>query len=138
MHTQRMTSTHPHVRGSVNDALIRCIEECYDCAQTCTACADACLGEERVKELTQCIRLCLDCADVCVTTGQLATRRTGSDETLLKAILDACAQACQLCSQECSKHAAMHEHCKICAEACQRCEKASRSAGPSVTPVSRQ
>ena len=52
MHAQQMISTHPHVGGNVNDALIGCIEECYDCAQTCTSCADACLGEQTVQKLT--------------------------------------------------------------------------------------
>src|SRR5882724_8008022 len=103
MHVQEMISTHPHVRGNVNDALIRCIEACYDCAQACTVCADACLGEDMVKELTQCIRLNLDCADVCTAAGALASRRTGSDETILKLTIDACAQACQLCGQECGR-----------------------------------
>src|SRR5581483_5925996 len=69
MHAQEIIRTHPHVRGNTNDALVRCIEACYDCAQACIACADACLGEDTVKELTQCIRLNLDCADVCTATG---------------------------------------------------------------------
>ena len=36
MQAQEMIATHPDVRGSTNDALIRCIEECYSCAQVCT------------------------------------------------------------------------------------------------------
>jgi hypothetical protein len=138
MHVQEIISTHPQVRGNTNDALIRCIEECYACAQTCTACADACLGEDRVKDLTQCIRMCLDCADVCAATGALASRRTGSDEVLLKTMLDACAQACQLCGEECAKHAKMHEHCRVSAEECKRCEQACRAAGPTLSPGRRQ
>jgi hypothetical protein len=62
MHVHEMVRTHPHAKGNTNDALIWCIEECYDCAQTCTSCADACLGEPMVAPLTQCIRLDLDCA----------------------------------------------------------------------------
>lgn len=54
MHAREMISTHPDVKGSINEALIRCIEECYTYAQTCTSCADACLAEGMVKELTQC------------------------------------------------------------------------------------
>jgi Domain of Unknown Function (DUF326) len=138
MHAQQIISTHPRVRGSTNDALVRCIEECYDCSQVCTACADACLGEDKVKDLTQCIRLCLDCADVCAATGSLASRRTGANEILLKTMLDACAQACQLCGEECTKHASMHQHCKVCAEACKRCEQACRTASSTVTPTRRQ
>ena len=89
MHAREMIGTHPHVRGNTNDALIRCIEECYDCAQTCTTCADACLGEQMVAELVQCIRLNMDCADVCAVTGSVATRRSGSNEAVIRAMLDA-------------------------------------------------
>jgi hypothetical protein len=135
MHAQEIISTHPRVRGNTNAALIRCIEACYDCAQACTACADACLGEEMVKELTQCIRLNLDCADVCTASGRLASRRTGSDEIILKSMLDACAQACQLCGQECARHASQHQHCRICAEACQQCEQSCREASQTITPT---
>ena len=128
MHAQQMISTHPHVNGNTNQALIRCIEECYDCAQTCTSCADACLGEEMVQHMVQCIRTCLDCADVCAAAGALATRRTGSNEALLAAILETCEQACRLCAEECERHAERMEHCKICGEACRRCERACQDA----------
>ena len=104
MHVQEMIATHPHVRGNINEALIRCIEACYDCAQTCTVCADACLGEDMVKDLIQCIRLNLDCADVCAATGQIASRRTGTNELTIKSMIETCADACRLCSDECEKH----------------------------------
>ena len=128
MHAQQMISTHPHVRGNANDALIRCIEECYDCAQTCTSCADACLGEQSVQKLTQCIRLNLDCADVCAATGAVASRRTGSNEEVIQQMLTACEAACRLCGEECARHASMHEHCKVCADACRRCQQACAQA----------
>ncbi|KAA1055072.1 four-helix bundle copper-binding protein [Azospirillum argentinense] len=128
MHARAMISTHPQVRGNTNDALIRCIESCYDCAQTCTTCADACLGEDQVAELVQCIRLNMDCADVCTATGSVATRRSGSNEAVIRAMLDACATACRLCAEECERHAGMHQHCRICAEACRTCEDACRKA----------
>ena len=132
MHAHRMISSHPDVRGNTNDSLIRCIEECYDCAQTCTVCADACLGEEMVQHLKQCIRLNLDCADVCAATGSIASRRTGSNEELIRRMLEACGQACAACAVECERHAEMHEHCRICAEACRRCEQACREAFTSI------
>jgi len=128
MHAHEMISTHPHVRGSTNDALIHCIEECFDCAQICTSCADACLGEPMVQQLTQCIRLNMDCADVCNATGMVATRRTGSNEEVIRLMLEACMTACRLCGEECQRHASMHEHCRICADACRRCEQACQQA----------
>ena len=33
MHVQQMIATHPDVQGSTADRLLRCIEECYGCAQ---------------------------------------------------------------------------------------------------------
>ena len=95
MHAQEIIGSHPHVKANTNDALIRCVEECYDCAQACTACADACLGEKSVDSLTQCIRLNLDCADICAATGPIGSRRTGSNEGVLIAVLQACAAACR-------------------------------------------
>lgn len=134
MHAQEMLSTHPSVRGGANDALIRCIEACYDCAQACTVCADACLAEEMVKELIQCIGLNLECADVCAATGSVASRRTGTNGVIAKRLIEACAEACRLCGDECESHAGMHEHCRVCAEACRRCEQACRDAAETINP----
>jgi hypothetical protein len=128
MHAQQIISTHPHVQGGASDVLIRCIEECYDCSQTCTSCADACLGEQVVQQMTQCIRTCLDCADVCTTTGQIATRRTGSNERLIASMLQTCEEACRLCAEECERHADRMAHCRICGEACRQCERACQDA----------
>jgi hypothetical protein len=132
MHAQQIIATHPRVGGQTNDGLIRCIEECYDCSQTCTSCADACLGEQGVADMVQCIRSCLDCADVCLATGQAASRRTGSNPELLAAMLGACETACRLCAEECEKHASRMEHCRVCAEACRRCEQACPEARSAV------
>lgn len=132
MQAQQMISTHPDVRGHPNDALIRCMEECYSCAQTCTSSADACLAEPKVRDLIQCIRMNLDCADICNITGRIATRRTGSDEEIIRRMLDACAAACRLCGEECQRHASMHEHCRVCAEACRSCMQVCEEAGRSM------
>ena len=128
MQTQEMIARHPDVQGNVNRDLIAAIDEMYACAQTCTSCADACLAEPMVAELRQCIRLNLDCADVCATTGTLANRRTGSNEDVMRRMLDACVTACRLCGDECRRHAGMHEHCRICADACRTCERAGQQA----------
>lgn len=133
MHAKEMISTHPHVRGNTNDALIHCIEECYDCAQTCVTCADACLGEDTVAELVQCIRLNQDCADVCAATGAVATRRSGSNEQVIRAMLESCRIACGLCAEECERHAQSHAHCRICAEACRSCEDSCQKAQQSMS-----
>ena len=121
----QMLETYPKSLGHIDkDKLRACIEACYECAQACTAYADACLSEDSVAELTKCIRSNLDCADICAATGMVLSRRTGSDLTTVRAQLEACRVACAECASECEQHAGMHEHCKVCAEACRRCEKA--------------
>src|SRR4051812_881684 len=112
MHTKEMIATHPDVRGNINPALIDAIDAAYACAQTCTSCADACLAEEMVAQLRQCIRLNLDCADVCAALATLGNRRTGSNEGVIRKMLDACITACHLCGEECQRHAGKHEHCR--------------------------
>lgn len=96
----------------------------FECAQTCTACADACLSEDMVAELTKCIRTNLDCADICAATGNALSRHTGYDANVTRAFLDACRITCKACADECEQHAGMHGHCQVCAEACRRCENA--------------
>jgi hypothetical protein len=120
---KQMLQTHPQTPEIDLSTLSQTIEELYSCAQSCTACADACLGEAKLDMLRQCIRLCLDCADVCETTGRLATRQTETQWHLLHSQLKACLTACQLCGAECQRHAQHHEHCRVCAEACKRCEE---------------
>ena len=128
MQTKEMIATHPDVRGNVNQALIEAIDAAHACAQTCTSCADACLAEEMVAQLRQCIRLNLDCADVCEAVARLGSRRTGSNEDVIRKLLDACLTACRLCGEECQRHASRHEHCRVCADACRLCERACQSA----------
>jgi hypothetical protein len=78
--------------------------------------------------LKQCIRLNLDCADICGATGSMASRRTGSNVPVLRALIQACEQACRACGDECLKHADKHEHCRVCADECLRCAESCRDA----------
>jgi len=132
MHVQQMIASHPSVRGRTNDLLIRCIEACYDCAQSCVACADASLGEDMVKDLIRVIRLDLDCSDICVATGQIASRRTGADPGLIRRVIETCVEACRVCAEECERYADRYEHCRMCAESCRACEQACKDAVDSV------
>lgn len=127
MADMRMIEAHPAALAGIDtDRLAECIAACFECTQICTGCADACLAEDTVAELTTRIRTDLDCADLCVTTGRVLTRRTGADARVTGAALDACATACEVCADECDRHARVHEHCRICAEVCRRCSHACR------------
>ena len=124
MTVREVIAVHPRPTSLDRDVLLRCIDECFDCAATCTSCADACLGEPDVAELARCVRLCLDCADACDTTGRVVTRQTEPDLGVVRAVVEACATTCRVCGDECERHAAHHEHCRISAEVCRRCEQA--------------
>jgi hypothetical protein len=121
---EEIVKTHPQPTNLDRDAVLRCIAECFDCAASCTACADADLAENDVRELVHCIRLCLDCVDACETTGRIVIRQTSPDLHVVRAMVEACAAACRACGEECERHAGHHEHCRVCAEACRRCERA--------------
>ncbi|MFD6952212.1 ferredoxin [Nocardiopsis sp. TSRI0078] len=124
---EQMLDAHPGNRGfGVEEKLRACIEACGECAQVCTLCADACLGEEAVAELVTCVRADLDCADLCEVTRRVLSRRTEGDGALVRALLKACAEACRMCGEECERHAEHRDHCWVCAEACRRCESACR------------
>jgi len=121
---QDVIKLHPHPSSLDQEATLRCIEECLDCAATCTACADDSLGEDDVQEMTRVIRLALDCSDICDTTRRIVIRQTAPDVGVIRAVIEACSSACLACAEECERHAAHHEHCRLCAELCRRCKQA--------------
>lgn len=123
-YAKRMLDTYPRDFNLDAGILAATIDALSDCAQACTACADDCLSEEMVAELTKCIRLNLDCADVCTATLQVVSRQTDYDANVTRSVLQACIPVCKSCGDECGRHAQMHEHCRVCAEACRRCEQA--------------
>jgi len=124
--TMPMLDTYPRDINLDRQKLATAIDTLIACNQACTACADACLSESMVAELTKCIRTNLDCADICATTARVLSRHTGYDATISRSLLEACAAACKSCGDECETHAGMHEHCRICADACRTCEQACR------------
>ena len=123
-HARQMLEAHPRGPAIESAALLACIDACFDCAQSCTACADADLGEDDIGVLIRCIRLCLDCGDVCAATGSILSRQTEFEPALARPVVQACAQACRICREECERHADHHEHCRVCADSCRQCEQA--------------
>jgi hypothetical protein len=117
---------HPRPSSLDRELLLRCVEECFDCAASCNACADACLGEPDVSDLVRCVRLCEDCADLCNATGRIVSRLTEPDLDVIRAAIEACVAACRASGDECERHAPHHEHCRVCEPVCRSCEQACR------------
>ena len=133
MHVRDVIERHPRPVTLDRDLLFRCIDECFDCSATCTACTDACLGEPDVADLVRCARLCLDCAGVCDAVGRIVTRQTEPDLGVVRAGLEACIAACRASGDECERHAPHHDHCRVCMEVCRSCEQACRDLLASVS-----
>jgi hypothetical protein len=124
--TLPMLETYPQPIDLDRARLAWAIDALIACSQACTACADACLGEEAVAELTACIRADLDCADVCAAAARVLSRHPGREANIGRALLEACVTACTTCGDECARHAEAHEHCRICAAACRACAAAAK------------
>ena len=123
--THRMVATHPI--STAREGLIEALQAAADCGQVCYICADACLNEPMVANMTRCIATNLDCATVCDATATLLTRQGRDQPSVLVAQIKACMEACRVCAEECERHAAMMEHCRVCAAECRRCENACRT-----------
>ena len=133
-YAKQMLDTYPREFNLDAGKLAAATESAFDCAQACTACADACLSEDNVAEMVKCIQLNLNCADACTTAGRALSRQTEYDANLTKAVLEACVQTCRACAEECESHGQMGmEHCRVCAEACRRCEQACQELVDSIS-----
>jgi Domain of Unknown Function (DUF326) len=127
MPVREMIDSYPAEINMDRKVIADAVQAMIDCAQTCTACADACLSEHELEQLRKCIRSDLDCADICDTTARVVSRHTGYDANTTRAQLRACIQACNSCGEECEAHAGKHEHCRICAQTCRSCAQTCQS-----------
>jgi hypothetical protein len=100
------------------------IDAALNCAQACTACADADLAEEDVERLRRCVALDQSCADICIVTARILSRPVQWNAYVVQRVLQACVRICQECAAECALHARHHRHCAICERACLACERA--------------
>ena len=125
-YARQLLDTYPGTVAADVGLLAATIDALSDCAQACTADADADLREQNLAEMVKCIRLCLDCADVCAATAGVVSRQTDYDANVTRPLLEACVAVCKSCGDECQRHARHHEHCRVCEQACRRCEQACR------------
>ncbi|MCJ7422191.1 four-helix bundle copper-binding protein [Sphingomicrobium astaxanthinifaciens] len=129
MSIRKMISLHPDVQGHNNEPLGDAVHHAMYCAMMCMSCADACSAEEM--DMTQCVRSCSDCSDVCTATARLGARRAGSNEAVLKEMLELCARVCDACARECEGHD--NPHCTLCAQICRECAEDCRKAAMTIS-----
>ena len=103
----------------VSDEMAECIDNCFEAAQACEWCADACAGEG--EEMAECLRLCRDVAD----TTTLHARFMARNSDYSSGLAGVCADACEECAEECERHDA--EHCQVCADVLRECAESCRN-----------
>lgn len=124
MSISKMMAGHPKAGGQENEPLALAVRHAMFCAAICNSCADADVAEDM--DMAQCYRTCSDCADICTATFRAAMRQTGSNDIVLRELLQLCVTACDVCAEECAKHD--HPHCQRCAEMCRECSRDCRAA----------
>jgi hypothetical protein len=119
MGARQMLEKSP-TRPSIDmEALAAAIDTCFECAEVCTACSDACLGEGNLAELGCCVTCCASCADICNAAGRVLARQVYALAAMTRAAVVACIDSCRACADECASHE--YAHCQLCAETCRRC-----------------
>ena len=109
------TSRIEHLSDEQRD----CIENCFEAAEACEWCADACADEG--EGMAECIRLCRDVADLTTLHARFMAR----DSRYSGDLAGVCADACEACADECEQHDA--DHCQLCADVLRECAESCRS-----------
>lgn len=123
--TRQIIDCHPAGYGLLDrKRLDAAILGLYESAQAATACADGCLNEGMIKEMTACVRACQDCADMSETAARVLSRYTAFNVDVVRPVLEAAIAVLGSCGDECARHASMHMHARLCSETCRRAEKA--------------
>ena len=102
-----------------DDEMQNCIDNCFEAAQACEWCADACLamGDE---EMARCVRLCRDVADLTTLHARFMAR----DSEYHAELAGICADICEECADECRQFD--HDHCQACVDALSDCVESCR------------
>jgi len=133
MHIEQTAAVAPEGRARADDRLEAAIDALLDCARACSAAADVCVAETDPR-LVQAVRMTLDCADVCRAAAQVATRRSGSNATVVVGLLMLAEALSRDCAAECARHADLARACRACAEVCARTEAVCREARMGFAP----
>ena len=101
-------------------AMDRCIDECFAVAQVASRCADSCLGGGQADAMAQCIRRCLDAVAITTACAELMIRNS----PFAGPVCRVCADVCDACAEECERYEG--DVMRQCAEACHRCAETCR------------
>ena len=111
------TATH----GS-NTELDRCIDDCYNCANSCNTTVAYCLEKGGRHANAAHIALMLDCAAICETAASSMGRNSNAHPLICRA----CADICRKCEDDCRSFGddpTMQECADVCRKCAQSCER---------------
>jgi hypothetical protein len=111
---------HIRTMENMDPAMLRCIDNCVDCAAICTETVMHCLEMGGEHAAPGHIRLLLDCAEICQTSANFMLRHS----ELHGRTCGVCAEVCERCAEDCARFtddAVMQqcaEMCRTCAQSC--------------------
>lgn len=119
----QMLAARTDERGVDHAALAMAIDAMHDVVSATTGCADACLSEPNVADMSECIRACLDAADTATALIKVLAR-TGPTVQGSQALIGATAKMLAETSAVAAGHGDHHKHCRISAETTSRGQQA--------------
>jgi len=112
-------------RDRMGRGMTRCIHDCHDCQDACTATAQHCLRKGGMHAEARHLRLLADCAEICQTAANFMARASDHHH----AICSICSIICEACAESCERIGG-DEEMKSCAAMCRRCaESCKETAG---------
>jgi hypothetical protein len=119
----QMLEARTDERGVDHATLALAIDAMHDVVSATSVCADACMSEPDVADMTDCIRACLDAADVATALIKVLSR-TGPTVQGTRALVSAAAKMLAETSAVATRHGDHDKHCRITAETTSRGQQA--------------
>src|SRR2546421_9402747 len=86
-------------RDRMGRGMTRCIHDCHDCQDACTATAQHCLRKGGMHAEARHLRLLADCAEICQTAANFMARASDHHH----AICSICSVICEACAESCER-----------------------------------
>lgn len=99
------------------EKMLRCIEDCLQCAGICAHCSDHCLRMGGAHASPDHQGIMRDCAEICAVSASFMARRSRHAEHVCRE----CADVCRECAQSCERLAEGDSVMTRCAQLCWRC-----------------
>jgi hypothetical protein len=113
--------SHTQMGEKMDEAMLRCIDNCVDCAAICIETTMHCLQMGGEHASPEHIRILMDCAEICQTSANFMLRNSD----LHGKVCGVCAEVCERCAEHCERFSD-DSIMQQCAEICRTCASSCR------------